>query len=171
MPPSTAPTTCCANACTAGRPRWSVKTPSAPTPQGSRPRRLMALPRDRRALRRLVPLVRRLNAEPVDGESPDTAAACSIRLRRKLPANHDLADVRAAELPAGRAGFCELREVAYGWERTSSRPRNRPGGLRCRGHACRAWSYQACWSAFRFVLLCMGHRRADLICNPLAPTR
>src|SRR5580704_2647184 len=87
----------------------------------------MALPRDRRALRRLVPLVRRLDAESVDGESPDTAAACSIRLRRKLPANHDLADVRAAELPAGRAGFCELREVAYGWERTSSRPRNRPG--------------------------------------------
>jgi hypothetical protein len=63
--------------------------------------RLMALPRDRRALRRLVPLVRRLNTEPVDGEPPDTVAACLIGLRRKLPANHDLADVRADELPAG----------------------------------------------------------------------
>ena len=33
----TAPTTCYANACAASKPRWSVKTPSAPTPQGSRP--------------------------------------------------------------------------------------------------------------------------------------
>jgi hypothetical protein len=37
MPPSTARTTCCANASAARRPRLSVKTPSAPRPQGSRP--------------------------------------------------------------------------------------------------------------------------------------
>ena len=92
------------------------------------------------------------------------------RLRRKLPDNHDLADVRADELPAGQAfvNFEKLRMVGSAQAHDLAIDR---GGFRCRGHACRAWSYQARWSAFGFVLLCMGHRRADLICNPLAPTR
>ena len=74
----------------------------------------MALPRDRRALRRLVPLVRRLDAEPVDGERPGRYRRRMFdRLRRKLPENHDLPDVRADELPAGQAfvNFEKLRMV------------------------------------------------------------
>ena len=58
----------------------------------------------------------------------DTAAAM---LRRKLPGNHDLADIRADELPAGQAfvNFEKLRRVGSAQAHDLAIDR---GGFRCR---------------------------------------